>query len=257
MDSEGEIYFQSIKQDHGWYFVEYLPPIPGYKFSAVNLMVLDTKIDRVIASAMEKEALIWLSKYPVPFLLTAFDENGVVKVKGSSKDSHITAWRDPTTGEQIVRWGIVPDAELPDIALDRQELKRIYSDFPYTTQEDLRQQTLEQIRANRKIRLVLFAWYIAIPLAWAAIQWASKLLGFLMLLYAIYMAAKKTAQFFGWWAKSDRQKRREAEQLKMQHYRYHCEQNPEGFARLKAENFAREEKQSLMAEVESIRSKDE
>jgi hypothetical protein len=41
----------------------------------------------------------------------------------------------------------------------------------------------------------------------------------------------------------------------MKHYFYHCERNPEGFARLKAENFEREAKERIIKEAELLRNK--
>jgi hypothetical protein len=35
-------------------------------------------------------------------------------------------------------------------------------------------------------------------------------------------------------------KERQEKELKMRHYYYHCDRNPDGFARLKAENFAKD-----------------
>lgn len=34
-------------------------------------------------------------------------------------------------------------------------------------------------------------------------------------------------------------KEKQAKELKMRHYYYHCERNPDAFGRLKAENFAK------------------
>ncbi len=38
------------------------------------------------------------------------------------------------------------------------------------------------------------------------------------------------------------------------HYYYHCQMNPEGFDRLKSENFEREQKQKTQKEYEQLRS---
>ena len=39
---------------------------------------------------------------------------------------------------------------------------------------------------------------------------------------------------------------------KMEHYFYHCERNPEGFMRLKVENFERETMEENIAESHAI-----
>lgn len=40
----------------------------------------------------------------------------------------------------------------------------------------------------------------------------------------------------------------------MNHYYYHCERNPKGFRRLRAENFEEDEKERIKQERESIKN---
>jgi len=40
----------------------------------------------------------------------------------------------------------------------------------------------------------------------------------------------------------------------MEHYHYHCERNPEGFLRLKLENFEREEREQIQNEAKALKT---
>jgi hypothetical protein len=59
--------------------------------------------------------------------------------------------------------------------------------------------------------------------------------------------------------KADRSSKRDDEKAekeqKMAHYFYHCEQNPEGFSRLKIENFKVEAIENTRKESEEIRKR--
>jgi len=52
---------------------------------------------------------------------------------------------------------------------------------------------------------------------------------------------------------SQREKQEAERNLKMSHYFYHCERNPEGFNRLKIENFEREAIEGTRKEAEELR----
>jgi hypothetical protein len=54
---------------------------------------------------------------------------------------------------------------------------------------------------------------------------------------------------------TQREKEKAEKDLRMRHYYYHCEQNPEGFNRLKIENFERDAIKQTHLEAEEIRSR--
>jgi len=53
--------------------------------------------------------------------------------------------------------------------------------------------------------------------------------------------------------RSEREKHKDAEELRMQHHHYHCERNPEGFMRLKAENFERDAREETHRETDELK----
>jgi len=67
----------------------------------------------------------------------------------------------------------------------------------------------------------------------------------LVLIYALLKAIEKALELIGKTPKTKKRIEKEAKELRMQHYFYHCEQNPNGFLRLKIENFERLEKENI------------
>ncbi len=59
----------------------------------------------------------------------------------------------------------------------------------------------------------------------------------------------------GYTKKSEREKAKEAAELRMRHHHYHCELNPDGFARLKHENFVRETNEQTLQEKRALEAR--
>ena len=91
--------------------------------------------------------------------------------------------------------------------------------------------------------IILFLW-ILLPFAYLLLQQFVATVGWIAFAIGILQLCIVTIKFFG---KPDRwipgYKRKKEKELKEAHYVYHCERNPDGFARLRAENFEREERQ--------------
>ena len=65
-----EIRFEPLKEDRDWYFVEYHPPLENYRFAIVQLTCVENKEGSTVAEGMEAEARTWLSRYPIPVMVT-------------------------------------------------------------------------------------------------------------------------------------------------------------------------------------------
>ena len=236
------IHFDSIKESRDWYFVEYRPPIPTYKFSLLELVVMESRDIQDVAAAMEKEAKHWLARYPVPLMATAFSKNGdVFPLMPARPVDHLMAWPDITRLTEVLRWEAVPDNELPDVALDQKWLRQVFSSIPSKTGQQLKAEANKDMVSQRVGWWFVFLWAIVVPLAVEIIEWWSELLGTVVVGYAVCKAAIEALRLTGKLPKSKRAEEKEAKELKMQHYYYHCERNPEAFMRLKLENFEREE----------------
>lgn len=65
--------YMPIKENRGWYFVEYHPPVGDFKFASLHLVItIEDPIKVNICNAMEKELSDWLDRYPVPLFVSNF-----------------------------------------------------------------------------------------------------------------------------------------------------------------------------------------
>jgi len=251
-----DIRFDSLKEDRGWYFVEYSPPMANYRFSMLHLSVVEARDAQAVATAMESEAREWLSRHPVPVMVTAFSADGsVLSLKGVRPIDNLMAWIESVESQPVLRWELVENDVLPDVALNRVFLEKIFANVPSKTGREIQDEVATQVAARRVGWWLVFAWAILVPLGVAVLEWWSELLGFVVLGYAFVKAAIQALRLSGHLPTSTRQREKEAEELKVRHHHYHCERNPEAFARLKAENFCREEIERTKAEALALKAR--
>lgn len=250
-----DIRFTSIKEDRDWYFVEYFPPFPGYRFSVLQLSVVESRDANTVATAMESEANEWLARYPVPLMATAFSLDGdVLSLKSVRPIDHLVAWSDVAESKPILRWELVADAELPSDALDRAFLKNIFTSVASKTGKEIKIETEKHIATLKMGWWIVFLWAVVVPLGVAVLEWWSDLLGLVVLAYAFFKGAVEALRLTGHLPKSERQRQKEAEDLKMRHYYYHCERNLEAFEHLKADNFRRVEIERTKSQAAALKA---
>lgn len=251
-----EVRFESIKEDRGWYFVEYSPPLTNDLFSLLQFVVVEARAARVVADTMETEARRWLARYPVPLMATAFSADGdVLSLKGVRPIDNLMAWLCLPETEPVLRWELVANAELPDIALDREFVEGIFANVPSRTGRDIQEQVTKDNAVRKTGWWLVFVWAVVVPLGVAILEWWSDLLGLVVLGYAFFKAGTSALRLTGRLPKSRRQREREAVELRMGHHHYHCERNPEAFERLKADNFRRWEIERTHAEAAALKGK--
>jgi hypothetical protein len=69
--------YMPVKENRGWYFVEYHPPVNNFKFVNLQLIItIENPREMDVVNAMEKELIEWLNQYPVPLYVSAFDNKG-------------------------------------------------------------------------------------------------------------------------------------------------------------------------------------
>ena len=250
-----DIRFGLLKEDRDWYFVEYSPPMANYRFSLLQLSVIESRDAQAVATAMASEAGEWLSRYPVPVMATAFSSDGsVLSLKGVRPIDNLMAWLDPAQSQPVLRWELVANDALPDVALNREFLKEIFANVPFKTGREIQEEVAKQIAAQKVGWWLVFVWAVLVPLGVAVLEWWSDLLGLVVLGYAFVKAAIQALRLTGHLPKSTRQREKAAEELKVRHHHYHCERNPEAFERLKAENFDREEIERTKAEALALKA---
>jgi hypothetical protein len=248
-------FFEATKEDRGWYFVEYRPPIAGYQFATLSVVVLDSARTREdIAVTMEAELIIWLERYPVPIMVSAFDGTGSVIGLGRHRScDRLFGYIDTKTNKVVREWRLLSNDELPKDALNVSYLKQIYADIPFKTKQQLQQQAFEKARHLRLGWWIVFVWAAVVPAGVAILEWWSDWLGVIVLIYSLYNALEKALRLLGKWPKSKAEAQKDAEEARMRHHHYHCERNPEGFERLKLENFERWAREDIRKEAKALK----
>lgn len=255
------LYFDPIKEDRGSYFVEYQPPAPNNSFAMLNLVYPEGYDLDSVADTMKAEVALWLARYPVPIMAWAYDaaENSI-RPHGHADDGLLVGWYAPATAAPTYAWNV---EGLPPMLHDTTNLpdwRTIYRDVPFRTDAELKanakRESIKTRKQNLTLKVILAIWLSVIPAAWAIIQYLGpEWLAIAVLLYSLWQAHRTARKLF-WRVQPSKSEKEKAErELKMSHYFYHCERNPEGFARLKTENFERDAKERILNEVEALRNK--
>ena len=132
-------------------------------------------------------------------------------------------------------------------------LGRVYEGIPFRLQEEVRQKAQrDALITGRVIRLFLF-FVVVVPVLIEIISMGVDWLGYILSTISISLGIYKVAKEMGWLKPSRRAKEEAEKDLKMRHYFWHCERNPEAFNRLKIENFEREAIERTRKEAETLR----
>jgi hypothetical protein len=255
------LYFEQIKETRDSYFVEYQPPVSNNPFATLNV-VYPGDYDRTsVASTMKTEIAHWIGRYPVPIMAWAYDaaENSI-RPNGDADDGLLIGWYEPGTTNISYSWKI---EGLPPFLNDTTNLpdwRTIYKDVSFRTDAEVKANANRQMQKTRKqnliLKFIIAIWLAVIPAAWATIQYLGpEWLALIVLLYSLWQAFRAARKLFWHIEPSQSEKEKADKELKMSHYFYHCERNPEAFARLKVENFEREAKERILREAQELQNK--
>lgn len=257
----GKLRFEKKTEDRGWYFVEYDPPIEGFPFATADLVIVEPAEKSKIVDAMEAELRTWLARYPVPVMISAFDDKeNLINLEPFKECNHLMGFVSEAQKEPVGHWHLVSDANLPHIALDQASLKRIYHDIPFKIwpPTDAKRAEQEQTKMVRTAWIILFVWLVIVPLAIIILGETSVWVARIVLIYSIWKVVVQSLKLTGHWKQSAREKEKQQGDREKEHHHYHCKKNPQGFLRLKIENSqneARERTQKQVAAFKTTQSK--
>jgi hypothetical protein len=253
----GKLFFSTIKESRGTYFVEYKPPNPDYRFATLSVVFPEAIEPSAVPGIMEAEVRDWINRYPVPVMASSFDGSGALQDLSPERDcDHLIGIRERSTGSICLYWEPIPVERIPDDALNPEWLKRVYSKVPWKTQSELAKEANGSAKSIRAGWWMVFGWFAVLPAAWAVVEWAGpQWLATGVMLYSLGKAYLKAMELLGKRKKSPRDLENEDRERRMRHYFYHCERNPEGFMRLKAENLEREERAEIRREAAMLNAK--
>ena len=207
---------------------------------------------------MEKELACWIDKYPIPTMVCACDDTGSFIYVKNSDGSNLLGWIDPETKQLKTSWNPNNFQKYdgkPEYF--KEGWDKVYKEVGYRTQAQIKEKadawTRQQKKEIRVLQLVMLAWFCMIPATWLFMQqFGSKWIGWAVYVYAcakILLEAKKI-----YFPKTNKRETPEEEKKhKMEHYYYHCERNPEGFAKLRAENFANDLREETVKEFDVLK----
>lgn len=249
------LYFNPIQEDRGWYFVEYRPPQNGDRFATLSLTVLEGRSAVEVADAMEQELLQWHTRYPLPLLVSAFDEKGdLFRLNGVRPSELLFGYKVEEKGQPSLVWKKSTEMDDAGGMITDELLRKTYAGVPYRTSQEVRAESQMFARQLRIGWAIVFVWTVVTPAAWAIFEWAGPAwVGAIILVYSLWRAVVKALKLLGLVKESAKEARASEKQRRMEHHHYHCERNPDGFLRLKLENFERDERESIKAELAALR----
>ena len=252
-----KLYFEALEEHRGWYIEKYLPPSPGVPFATLSLTCLGERPKNDVALEMEAEARRWLTRYAYPLMVSAFDQRGdLIDLEGVRPESHLMCLWDSSRRSVTNRWRLLKDEEFPVQNPTGQYLQSIYADVPFKTSADLRANAQASLRERRLGWWVVFFWVAVLPAIVAILEFFSPIwVAVIVLLYSLWKAGQKALRLLGKIEPSEKEKTKAETERRMRHHHYHCEENPEGFLRLKLENFERWGREEIEAKSEALKKK--
>jgi hypothetical protein len=245
-----------VKEIRDWYFVEYSPPVSDYKFANLQLVMTSEKIpDTDIVNAMEKELKYWLHRFPVPLMVSTFDNTGsLYSLKAVKGCNHLIGFYDHNQ-KICLYWQLLKDDQIPNVALNKEYIDNIYAGLDYETYAELDAKRRKKINAIKRGSFLLFLWLVVVPALIAILEYYSNILSIIALIYSLCMAIKTGLELRGKLPKSKRQKAKEEEERLKDHFYYHCQKNPEGFRKLVLENLEQMSKDQIAKEATALKKR--
>ncbi len=233
-DDKGVV-FEPVKEHRGDYFVEYTPARAGNYSASLATIFLKDKKPPEIRDIMEQECQKWIHRYPVPLMVTAWnDTDSVIHFEEGQESDHL--FGIPESGSVNLQWKLLKNEEFPRGRLRECDLLKIYDDLPYTTATERRAEAVSDNKEFRRGAFIIAFWIVLVPVTVALLGAANPILAYLIIAYSVGKAVVCALKILGYIKRSEREKQRDAEKLRMHHHHYHCERNPEAFMRLRAEN---------------------
>jgi|GEM_PF-720095 len=255
MDAE-DFYFADIKEKRSDYMAEYQPPRrPTFSFAILQLTFLGAKTEVEITTTLEAESTLWLRRFPIPLMASAFDDKGNSIHLSGKEHGSVVGWI--ADDQPKLSWEISTlDRHVQEHPLPK-DLRHIYEGVPYKTKDTRIAERVAWIKKQRvqvtATKTLLYIWLIVIPLIVAILEFnAPEWVAVLVLAYAFFKAWQEWRKLTGRSQPSKLEQEKAEIERRKEHYFYHCERNPEGFSRLLVENFDRESRERILQEVASL-----
>lgn len=207
-----------------------------------------------VVDDIEKEFDHWLERFPVPLMVSAWDFKGDgIEFPDIHTERFLSGYSD-LAGSVVRTWGTFKDSDFPGETKSTEHRLSAYSELEAITAAEIQQKADAHRRMIKVGWWMVFIWAVAIPSMLAILGFFNLFyVGAIALAYSLYRAVRKTLEMTGLKKRSRRLEEKEREDTDMRHHHYHCKKNPEGFMRLKIENFERDEIERIRKESQEIR----
>lgn len=247
--------YEPVKESREGYYVKYYPITQRGRLAYLQLVfVIDIDKNDAI-KLMEKELMAWLVKYPIPLMVSAFDNKGdSINLNPIKPLNILTGFFDNDKNIRMY-WESFNKDEIPDIVTNQEYIDKIYSNVPFKTSAELDDETQKKRKKIKFGWLIIFIWLVPFAILFAILENYNNWISLIAMIFSIYLAIRKGLELTGKWPKSKRAKDKEKEEQLKSHYYYHCQLNPEGFAKLRNENFEKMAMDRIAQEAKSLQIK--
>ena len=247
--------YETIKESREGYFVEYYPNTQGNRLAHLQLVFVKDINKSDTVQLMENELKTWLFQYPIPLMVSAFDKKGDLLHLDPIKPVNFLIRFFDNDKNICMYWKSLKNEEIPNDASNREYVNKIYSNLQFKTFAELDNETKNKRKKLKIGWYILFIWLVPFAILLAILENYNNWVSFLAMAFSIFIAVRKGLEMFGRWPKSKRDRDKEKEEQLKNHYYYHCQLNPEGFAKLRNENFEKMAMDEITREVKSLKMK--
>jgi hypothetical protein len=249
--------YSPLKESRNQFYIEYYPPNKGCRFACLQLIYInDNPVEKTI-NEMEEESKTFLNRFPIPIMVSAFDDKGdLIKLEKLKPQDYLIAFRNDKTNITELHWENIGDNEIPDIALNSEYCNKIYHDFPRINRSKINQTIKKDRRIMKTGLAIIITWAVIIPALILIVEfffptWLSAI----VLGYSLMKALIQALKMLGKIKPSAKEKEENNENALKEHHHYYCLKNPDGFSRLKIEVIEKEEREAIRKEAEKLKNR--
>lgn len=234
------------------YIVHYHFASSSY-LATLELTYINEVPEKQIIDDVEREFLTFIEKYPLPLMASAFDAKGdLINLESKGEWPHLCGHLNDS--EKIVYgWKYFSEASIPSFQKEEDYRDKVYENIPFKTSEELKRKAIKEQKIQvLAIRIFVLLLTIIIPLAWLIGGLLYSAIAFLSTLWAFSVLIFKTLKFWGIIKENKATQEKREKERRMAHHDYHCCLNPEGFERLRNENWEKEQRQKIKDEYQEL-----
>ncbi|OOX30280.1 hypothetical protein BJL83_19700 [Vibrio parahaemolyticus] len=244
--------FENVREKRKGYYVSYTPKFVSDKIddttAVLSVRLLDDFSLEECKAISEKEFKYWIQRFNVPLqAIPAYENNSSKRISSITNVGYICG-----VSPEIFRWGGFLEGELAESMPDNDALKLTYKELPSKSSEEAERDLRQRILGISAIKWFALFTAVLIPALIAFLGWSHPLFSAIALIVAWYKCADKWLSLTGRKIKTESELAKEEDNRLKEHHHYHCKINPDGFTKLKLENFKASREQRLKDKLKEM-----